>query len=336
MNKIQNESNGRLRLVGYLIPYVTFREPIESRHPRLSLSLPHVTPDGELQLEYVHAKRFGAGPPSQMLETKCSMVLVTRKDDGLCPDRRAAQQVADAFLAALTTVDARLYYAPEDFVVLGLPEGVWDPESGVADIAAITEETYPWEYDSGLSGPIALLKITREWCELFPHWTNVLRLSDIGLAVPWLLRAMQYLAESKSQAQFFGDDALHLEREPSIRPNLVADEIRFETAFWLAHKSVETVAGGPLSQDAAGIRRTLVKRGVPAGLFAWDPSGKTLPGILDEYRGMRDAKSAHGGMRSEAISPFELMDYQQFVRSFILEVADVQAKRASLPALLDW
>lgn len=135
-------------------------------------------------------------------------------------------------------------------------------------------------------------------------------LSDLADLVP----ALAYIFESRKEFHFLGDDIAEVQNEPSAVPPSPIAAIRMETSFHNAYKAMEALLGGEPPQDSGRLRERLESRSInPDEVAGFAGMREDMLTRVLRLHATRDKRSAHAGrtgVKSRAITYFELMDAQ--------------------------
>ena len=145
-----------------------------------------------------------------------------------------------------------------------------------------------------------------------PEWAldrmNV-ALSNLTDLVP----ALAYIFESRKEFHFLGDDIAIVQSEPnSVPPSSAAT--RMETSFHNAYKAMEALLGGEPPKDPRKLRERLKSRSIdPDQVVGFAGLREDMLTRVTRLQATRDKRAAHAGptgVKSRAITYFELMDAQ--------------------------
>jgi hypothetical protein len=146
-----------------------------------------------------------------------------------------------------------------------------------------------------------------------PEWA--LDRLDVALAdLAELVPALVYIFESRKEFHFLGDDIAMVQREPNAVPLSPIAAIRMETSFHNAYKAMEALLGGEPPRDSGKLRERLEARSIdPEEVVGFADMREDMMSRVVRLQTTRDKRSAHAGrtgVKSRAITYFELMDAQ--------------------------
>jgi hypothetical protein len=146
-----------------------------------------------------------------------------------------------------------------------------------------------------------------------PEWA--LDRMDIALSgLDDLVPALAYIFESRKEFLFLGDDIAMVQSEPSAVPPSPIEVIRMETSFHNAYKAMEALLGGEPPKDGEKLRERLESRSInPDEVAGFAGMREDMLTRVVRLQTIRDKRSAHAGrtgVKSRAITYFELMDAQ--------------------------
>jgi hypothetical protein len=145
-----------------------------------------------------------------------------------------------------------------------------------------------------------------------PEWA--LDRVDVALSnLADLVPALAYIFESRKEFHFLGDDIAIVQSEPnSVPPSSAAP--RMETSFHNAYKAMEALLGGEPPKDPRKLRERLESRSIdPDQVVGFAGMREDMLTRVTRLQATRDKRAAHAGptgVKSRAITYFELMDAQ--------------------------
>jgi hypothetical protein len=153
-----------------------------------------------------------------------------------------------------------------------------------------------------------------------PEWA--LDRIDVALSgLADLIPALAYIFESRREFLFLGDDITMVQADPKAVPPSPIQVIRMETSFHNAYKAMEALLGGEPPTDRERLRERLESRSIdPDEVAGFAGMREDMLTRVARLQMIRDKRSAHGGrtgVKSKAITYFELMDAQYAVTAAI-------------------